>query len=72
MQLTRRYWRGKDRELSYACHLYAHKRCKGRICKCECHGNWIRGKDYDSYAIGQMMDEGGMDYSGAFESDIEE
>jgi len=41
--------------------------------KCECHGNWIRGKDYyDTYAIGQMMDEGGMDYSGAFESDIEE
>ena len=26
----------------------------------------------DSYAIDQMMDEGGMDYSGAFESDIEE
>jgi hypothetical protein len=27
---------------------------------------------HDSYAIDQMMDEGGMDYSGAFESDIEE
>jgi len=40
--------------------------------KCTCHGTWIRGKNYDTYAIDQMMDEGGMDYSGAFESDIEE
>ena len=31
--------------------------------KCDCHGNWIRGKDY-------KVDESGMDYSGAFESDI--
>ena len=39
--------------------------------KCECHGQWIRGKNYyDTYAIDQWGDEGGMDYSGAFESDI--
>ncbi len=37
--------------------------------KCSCHGRWIRGKDYQSNL---MVDEGGMDYSGAFESDIEE
>ena len=36
--------------------------------KCSCHGRWIRGKDYQSNL---MIDEGGMDYSGAFESDIE-
>tara|TARA_B100000809_G_scaffold244033_1_gene269600 strand:- start:289 stop:753 length:465 start_codon:yes stop_codon:yes gene_type:complete len=41
--------------------------------KCDCHGIWIRGKDYDdTYAIDQWGDEGGMDYSGAFESDIKE
>ena len=51
--------------------------------RCKCHGKLIEGwnvfprvftkvKDSDSYAIEQMMDEGGMDYSGAFESDIEE
>jgi hypothetical protein len=40
--------------------------------KCDCHGNWIKGKDYDNYALDQMMNEGGMDYSGAFESDVED
>ena len=40
--------------------------------KCDCHGNWIKGKDYDDYALDQMMNEGGMDYSGAFESDVED
>ena len=39
---------------------------------CNCHGRWIRGKNYDTYAIDQWGDEGGMDYSGAFESDIKE
>ena len=29
-------------------------------------------KESDSYAVNQMIDEGGMDYSGAFESDIKE
>jgi len=29
--------RRKDLGLSYSCHLYSHKRCKGRNCQCECH-----------------------------------
>ena len=37
--------------------------------KCRCHGKWIRGKDYEANL---MIDEGGMDYSGAFESDIDD
>ena len=31
--------RGKSTELSYACHSYAHKRCRGVTCKCGCHKN---------------------------------
>ena len=37
--------------------------------KCACHGKWIRGKDYEANL---MIDEGGMDYSGAFESVIDD
>ena len=37
--------------------------------KCNCHGRWVRGKDYEANL---MIDEGGMDYSGAFESDIDD
>ena len=35
--LTKRFPRGKSRELSYACWQYSHKRCKGMTCKCDCH-----------------------------------
>ncbi len=35
--LSKRFPRGKNRDLSYHCFGYSHKRCKGVTCKCECH-----------------------------------
>lgn len=29
--------RGPNLKLSYNCHNYAHKKCKGMVCECKCH-----------------------------------
>jgi len=36
--LAHRFPRKKDMKMSWLCHQYGHKRCKGRTCECECHG----------------------------------
>ena len=49
--------------------------------RCNCHGRWIRGNNVKTKSPSEVMqeelepiaeweNEGGMDYSGAFESDV--